>query len=134
MNVEIPSLSASGWVANVPEKLDKLLGYFLVSEKSQSFMFQDSVVSFPAIIQNNTERPERLADETRTALVTLLSRYFDSAEVDATINTPDSNRPDVLDLTLDIKVMSDGKQYYAGREISMINSKVAAIAEIINGP
>lgn len=97
-------------------------------------MFKDSVASFSAILQNNTERPERLTDETRSTLVSMLSRYFDSAEVDASINTPDANRPDVLDLTLDIRVISEGKQYYAGREISLINSKVAAIAEIINGP
>lgn len=133
MNVEIPSLSASGWVGDVPEKLDKLLGYFLVSEKSQSFFFDGSVASFPAIIQNNTEQPDRLADETRSALVSLLSRYFEGAEVDAEARVPDTNRPDLIDLTLDIRVMADSKQYYAGRELSLINSKVAKIAEINNG-
>lgn len=133
MNVEIPSLSASGWVGDVPEKLDKLLGYFLVSEKSQSFFFEGSVASFPAIIQNNTEQPDRLADETKSALVSLLSRYFDAAEVDAEARVPDSNRPDLIDLTLDIRVMSESRQYYAGRELSLINSKLAAIAIINNG-
>jgi len=133
MNVEIPSLSASGWVGDVPEKLDKLLGYFLVSEKSQSFIFDGSVASFPAIIQNNTEQPMRLADETRSTLVTLLSRYFDGAEVDAEATTPDPDRPDLIDLSLDIRVLVNGQQYYAGRELSLINSKVAKIAEINNG-
>jgi len=133
MNIEIPSLSASGWVGDVPEKLDKLLGYFLVSEKSQSFFYEGSIASFPAIIQNNTEKADRLADETRSTLVALLSRYFDAAEVDAEARTPDANRPDLIDLTLDIRVMVEGKQYYAGRELSLINSKVASIAEINNG-
>lgn len=133
MNIEIPSLSASGWVGDVPEKLDKLLGYFLVSEKSQSFMFDGSIASFPAIIQNNTEQPDRLAGETRSTLVSMLSRYFDGAEVDAEATVPDDERPDLINLVLDIRIMVEGRQYYAGRELSLINSKVANIAEINNG-
>lgn len=132
MNVEIPSLSSSGWVVEVAEKLDKLLGYFLVSEKSQSFMYDGSVASFPAIIQNNTERPDALAEEARSTLVNLLSRYFDAAEVDAVAEALDPNRPDLIDLSLDIRVFSNGQQYYAAREISLINSKVANIATINN--
>lgn len=133
MNIEIPSLSSSGWVVEVAEKLDKLIGYFLVSEKSQSFMFDGSVASFPAIIQHNTERPDRLAEEARASLVNLLSRYFDSAEVDAVAEALDPKRPDLIDLSLDIRVMAEGKQYHAAKEISLINSKVANIATINNG-
>lgn len=133
MNVEIPTLSSSGWVGDVPEKLDKLLGYFLVSEASQSFLYEGSVASFPAMIQNNTEQPERLALQTKSSLVSLLGRYFDGVEVDSDARVEDPERPDLINLVLDIRVMADGKQYQAGRELALINSKVATIAKINNG-
>jgi hypothetical protein len=53
--------------------------------------------------------------------------------VDAEATTPDPDRPDLIDLSLDIRVLVNGQQYYAGRELSLINSKVAKIAEINNG-
>lgn len=133
MSVELPTLSASGWVMNTPEKLDRLVSYFIVSEASQSHLFAGQVASLPSIIQKNAENESGLVRDTTDALNSLLSRYFDSAEVSVDTAHPVADDPNRINLRVDAVVIDNGQRYSVGREITLVNSKVINIFNINNG-
>ena len=133
MAVQVPSLSASGWVGNISEKLDKLVGYFFVSDFSQSHLYRDSIASLPYIIKTCTENQSLLLSETTKVLTNLLRPYFDRVQVDVTVAVEDANKPGELTLQVDAQVGQDGVTYSVGKQLQIINSKVVAIFDANNG-
>lgn len=133
MAVQVPSLSASGWVGNISEKLDKLIGYFFVSEFSQSHLYRGNIASFPYIIKQCAENQSLLLSETTKVLTNLLKSYFDRVQVDVTVTNEDVNKPGELSLIVDAKVVQDGVTYSVGKELQIINAKVVAIFKANNG-
>lgn len=133
MAVQVPSLSASGWVGNISEKLDKLIGYFFVSEFSQSHLYRGNIASLPYIIKQCAENQSLLLSETTKVLTNLLKSYFDRVQVDVTVTNEDVNKPGELSLIVDAKVVQDGVTYSVGKELQIINAKVVAIFKANNG-
>lgn len=133
MSVQLPTLSASGWVSNIPEKLDRLIGYFIMSDHSQSHLFAGSIASLPHLIQNNAEDDSALIRETSSVLTALLGSYFDSAEVNVDLTHPTDEDPNRQNLRIDATVTQDGVRHSVGREIALVNSKVVDIFKINNG-
>lgn len=133
MSVQVPSLSASGWVGNISEKLDKLVGYFFVSDYSQSHLYRGNIASLPFIIKMATENQSLLISETTKALTNLLKSYFDRVQVDVTATAEDPNKPGELTLQVDAEVTQDGVKYSVGKQLQIINSKVVAIFDANNG-
>lgn len=133
MAVQVPSLSASGWVGNISEKLDKLVGYFFVSDYSQSHLYRGSIASLPYIIKECAENQSLLISQTTKNLTNLLRPYFDRVQVDVTVTVEDPNKPGELNLNVDAQVGQDGVTYSVGKQLQIINSKVVAIFEANNG-
>ena len=133
MSVQVPSLSASGWVGNISEKLDKLVGYFFVSDYSQSHLYRGNIASLPFIIKMATENQSLLISETTKVLTNLLKSYFDRVQVDVTATAEDPNKPGELTLQVDAEVTQDGVKYSVGKQLQIINSKVVAIFDANNG-
>lgn len=133
MSVQVPSLSASGWVGNISEKLDKLVGYFFVSDYSQSHLYRGNIASLPFIIKMATENQSLLISETTKTLTNLLKSYFDRVQVDVTATVEDPNKPGELTLQVDAEVTQDGVKYSVGKQLQIINSKVVAIFDANNG-
>lgn len=133
MSVQVPSLSASGWVGNISEKLDKLVGYFFVSDYSQSHLYRGNIASLPFIIKMATENQSLLISETTKTLTNLLKSYFDRVQVDVTATAEDPNKPGELTLQVDAEVTQDGVKYSVGKQLQIINSKVVAIFDANNG-
>lgn len=133
MAVQVPSLSASGWVGNISEKLDKLVGYFFVSDFSQSHLYRGNVASLPYIIKECTENQSLLLSTTTKVLTNLLRPYFDRVQVDVTATVEDPNKPGEITLMVDATVAQDGVTYSVGKELQIINSKVVAIFDANNG-
>jgi hypothetical protein len=133
MAVQVPSLSASGWVGNISEKLDKLVGYFFVSDYSQSHLYKGSIASLPNIIKECAENQSLLISQTTKVLTNLLRPYFDRVQVDVTVTVEDPNKPNDINLNVDAQVGQDGVTYSVGKQLQIINSKVVAIFEANNG-
>ncbi|MNE09521.1 hypothetical protein D3C80_1021950 [compost metagenome] len=133
MAVQVPSLSASGWVGNISEKCDKLIGYFFVSDFSQSHLYAGNIASLPYIIKASAENRSLLRSETSKQLTNLLRPYFDSVQVDVQVLDGDPTDPGKVNLRVDATVTQDGTIYSVGKEIQTINSKVVAIFNANNG-
>ncbi|MND14827.1 hypothetical protein D3C81_193540 [compost metagenome] len=133
MAVQVPSLSASGWVGNISEKCDKLIGYFFVSDFSQSLLYNGHIASLPYIIKECAENASLLRSETTKQLTNLLTPYFDSVQVDVQVLNDDPKDPGKINLRVDATVTQDGTIYSVGKEIQTINAKVVAIFNANNG-
>lgn len=133
MAVQVPSLSASGWVGNISEKLDKLIGYFFISDFSQSQLYNGSIASLPYIIKTCAEDRSRLRSTTNKTLTNLLRPYFDSVQIDVQVLNDDPTDPGKVNLRVDATVTQDGTIYSVGKEIQTINGKVVAIFNANNG-
>jgi len=133
MAVQVPSLSASGWVGNISEKLDKLVGYFFVSDFSQSHLYRGNVASLPYIIKECTDNQSLLLSTTTKNLTNLLRPYFDRVQVDVTATVEDPSKPGEINLMVDAQVAQDGVTYSVGKQLQIINSKVVAIFDANNG-
>lgn len=133
MAVQVPSLSASGWVGNIAEKLDKLISYFFLSDFSQSHLYQGQVASLPNLIKECADNRSLLRTETKRVVTNFINPYFDTIQVDVTITAVDDTNPDNINLRVDATVTQDAVIYSVGKEIQVINSKVVAIFDANNG-
>jgi hypothetical protein len=133
MAVQVPSLSASGWVGNISEKLDKLISYFFLSDFSQSHLYQGQIASLPNLIKECADNRQLLRSETKRVVMNFINPYFDTIQVDVTITAVDDTNPDNINLRVDATVTQDATIYSVGKEIQVINSKVVAIFDANNG-
>jgi len=133
MAVQVPSLSASGWVGNISEKLDKLISYFFLSDFSQSHLYQGQISSLPNLIKECADNRSLLRSETKRVVMNFITPYFDTIQVDVTISAVDETNPDNINLRVDATVTQDATIYSVGKEIQVVNSKVVAIFDANNG-
>ncbi len=133
MAVQVPSLSASGWVGNISEKLDKLISYFFLSDFSQSHLYQGQISSLPYLIKECADNRSLLRSETKRVVMNFITPYFDTIQVDVTILAVDETNPDNINLRVDATVTQDATIYSVGKEIQVVNSKVVAIFDANNG-
>lgn len=133
MAVQVPSLSASGWVGNISEKLDKLISYFFLSDFSQSHLYQGQISSLPYLIKECADNRSLLRSETKRVVMNFITPYFDTIQVDVTISAVDETNPDNINLRVDATVTQDATIYSVGKEIQVVNSKVVAIFDANNG-
>lgn len=133
MPAPVPSLSSAGWVQGPAEKADLLFSYYFTSEYSQSLLYQGSVISLPAQVQQMGHDPLELRLLIRKDIERLFQPYFEQVSVEVTTDTPDPADPTRLNITLDCSVVDAGVTYSLGRLISTVNSKILKIKEINNG-
>lgn len=133
MAIRVPSLSPSGWTEDIAVRADKLLGYFLVSEESQSNMYRGEIASLPAIVKKNNSNKVGLRDEVEKRLGDMLERYFERATVE--VNVTENNQEGKYGWNIEItaNMVEGGVTYSLGRLVSTLNASVMKIVEINNG-
>lgn len=132
MAAKVPTMSSSGFVEDIAEKADRLMSYYFVSESSQSNLYRGQITSLPAQIQQHGHDEVNLVEAVRNELTTYLSRFFDGMDVNVRSDLPNKNDPNRINLTVNVIVVQDGKQYSLGRLVSVLNSKIVDIVDINN--
>lgn len=126
----IGSLSDLGWVNNPETVLNKLLGYYILTEYAQSVVFQGNLISLPYTYFQYINDPSGMAIAVKADLDKLLSRYFASVdvEVEAVAKTES-----IYGIVLYASVLSDdGVRVGLGRVVEMTSSGVNKIIDINN--
>jgi hypothetical protein len=81
MEIILPTLSGEGWASNPDTIMTQLFSYAVLSNKSQSTLFDKQVTSLPYLIAVHSTVPSELCSNIKKALETLYGRYFTTVEV-----------------------------------------------------
>lgn len=132
MVVKIPSLSSSGWTEEISEKADKLMGYFLISEASQTSLYRGNVTSLVSILRLNSDDEYSLRTDVRDSLEAFLRRYFEEVDVTVTITENMDTGKYGLDLEIEAIITEGGNRYSIGRLVSTVNASIMKIIDMNN--
>lgn len=127
MEPAVPSLSTDGWVTDIRKKADLLLAHYFASDYSQSNVFLSRITSLSYQVQTFGHDPTQLRTLIQNGLETYLSRYFDSVEVNVTIEKGARGDTARYDIRFDGVVVQDGLRYSIGRLIEIQNNKVKRV-------
>ena len=133
MTNPVPSLSSSGWVSELAEKVDRILAYFFVSDHSQSLLYAGNVTSLAYLVQQFGNDDLRITTEVQTQLSRLLERYFEAASVTVDVDHPVEGDESRLNIRVDATVIDGKYKHSIGKLISTVNSRVVEIMTINNG-
>lgn len=121
----VATMSTDGWVVAVKQRIDRLFGYWLANQKSQSYLCKDTIASFQYDIQQHTDNPEALAAQAGRSLETYLSGHFDAVSVVATIKFP-AGEPNasLFQLEFDVKLREADTGYDVGRILVEVDNGI----------
>lgn len=124
----IPTLDSVGWVSDPSNILVKLFDYFLTTEKSQSNLFKDQIISFQSLIKELQHDPVLLANKTEQQLTRYFKKPFDTAVVSVVADDLESETGR-YNLTIDVVVSKDNINYSLGRVLELNGSKVLNVLD-----
>jgi len=124
----VPTLSAAGWVKDVPTKCDFLISHFYASEEAQTFFYQGNVASLPALLAKYQHDPLSLGTQIQTVMHRYLARHFDSADVDCSC-TDDSGK---VYIKLSATVVQDGEKYSFCKQFETTGTIISKIINLVN--
>lgn len=127
----IPTLDSAGWVGELKKKADKIVSWFFLTQKSQTNIFYGRVSSLPALVQASGSKPTILCSDIKSALDTILARYFKTFTVSVDRTDPDNTG--MYGITVEVEITEAGTVYSLGRLISVTGSKINNIVKINNG-
>lgn len=129
----MPHLSNEGWIKDSVKIADIALSHFFLAEASQSYIYDGHVTSFPFILQDTQGKMTQTLSDTRNALNTYFSRFFNNVVVETRDDT-DPNEPSKGIMTIYLSFTdSDGNNYSLGQLIKFQDLKVNEIIKINNG-
>lgn len=104
-----PDLSSDGWINEPLKVANKLLLDFFTSLHSQSNLFMNNINSYSQLIYLYGDKPQELADNTRSVLSKYFSDMFDSVEVVTEIIASDTVTKQI---TIALKFSDSSGQVY----------------------
>lgn len=128
----VPSLGLGGFIRDVPAAADKIISYYLTTDKSQSNLFNGSVFSLQSQIQAHYNDPTRLVAQVRDELRNLMLTVTDQANVEVTTQYPSPIDPTRLNLTVRVDLNIGGRIESLGRIIETLNGQVKHIMDFAN--
>lgn len=131
---KVPSLSTKGWISTVPEKADKLLCYYFLSEVGQSDWYE--IVSLPYQVATKGNQPNHIKDLIEADLYRYFLAYFpEGVEVNVTIIDKRSDGSDIAryEIQTSVIVVVDGIKYSIAKLVSVVNSQITILENTNNG-
>lgn len=129
-----PSLSTSGWIRSMNEKVDQIFADYMVNQHNQTVLFLGNVKSLPYSVKIYYSQPHRLADQIKTDLEHILSPFFDFVHVtvDYEKHVDENTRQelDEYDFTIAMDIRQGEFQWRQFKSLHMKDSKVEQIAGI----
>ena len=129
--IALPTLSPDGWLFEGNKLLDRLFGYFLVSNYSQTFMYPKQITSLGYLINTYTELDE-LKTNVRESLSNYLGKYYSDMDIETGI---ESRSPELesYKLTIGIEVVDkNGKKRSLRKAVDIEGGVVRKISDVVN--
>lgn len=128
MPMAVPTLSTAGFLEDPAQKLDKILSYFFVADKSQSNVHDGLVSSLPYIIKEYSHNVNQLVNETQNAIIRMLNASFDECTVTVRVEDSKENGNE-YNMFVEATVISDRKDYTLYRLVSVANETISKVSE-----
>ncbi len=123
-----PDLSIDGWINEPLKVANKLLLDFFTSLHSQSNLFMNNINSYSQLMYQYGDRPQDLADNTKSVLSKYFSDMFDSVEVVTSIIASDTVTKQI---TIALKFSdSSGQVYDITKLFEMSNLTVNKVIDL----
>jgi len=128
----IPTLSTAGFVTDIPTMIDRMFSYYLTSEYSQSNLFQGKILSLQKQIQAYQHDRNLLITNVRDELEGYFNSVADSTTVKVSLDDPNPDDPNRINITLEAMVVKNNKAYSVGKLIETQDSKILKIIHLNN--
>lgn len=129
-----PSLSTTGWIRSMNEKVDQIFADYMVNQHNQTVLFLGSVRSLPYTVKQYYSQPYRLSDQIREDLETILSPFFDfvyiTVDYKKHFDEDTQQEIDEYDYTISMTIRQGEYQWKQFKSLYMKDSKVEQIAGI----
>ena len=129
-----PSLSTTGWIRSMNEKVDQIFADYMVNQHNQTVLFLGSVRSLPYTVKQYYSQPYRLSDQIREDLETILSPFFDFVHITVDYkkhwDEDTQQEIDEYDYTINMTIRQGEYQWKQFKSLRMKDSKVEQIAGI----
>lgn len=131
MATVIPTLDSRGWLEGPMEKASEIMANFIVSNKSQSNLFDIS--SLPWLIQQHSKDMDVLSTEVQRVLQRLFNKTFDSSTIAVEIAEPNKDLKISsmrYEMTIDATFVQDGIRYSLGKALEIVGNRVSRVIEL----
>lgn len=129
-----PSLSTTGWIRSMNEKVDQIFADYMVNQHNQTVLFLGNVRSLPYTVKQYYSQPYRLSDQIREDLETILSPFFDfvyiTVDYKKHYDEESQQELDEYDYTISMTIRQGEYQWKQFKSLYMKDSKVEQIAGI----
>lgn len=126
----LPMLNGQGWLTDPKEIFSNLFAHALLTDKSQSVIYNGSISSIQYVIARYENSPTELTSQLKTMLETYYSRYFD--KVSAVVTDESENLDVKYDVTITIQGNMDGTTYDLGATATISNGILSGILIGVN--
>ena len=130
MTIAVPTLSVAGWVTDASSKADALFSHFYCSDKAQTFLYGNNVSNLQWLIEEYGGDLVAVTTNLRVTLLTYLSRYYESVNVEVTNDDNPLIPKSSIGLTVYCKVVDNGIEYSFGKLLQITNSKIANVINL----
>lgn len=128
----LPNLGANGWVTDPAMLVPNLLAEMMVSDYSQSTIYNSNVTSIAWLVAKYQNNSMNLASKLENAIGVCYRRYFPSGvDVSVTVNTPEPTNGKYT-ISLSVVVMVNGIEYSVAKLANVENGILKNTIEEIN--
>lgn len=129
----MPSLSEDGWVTDSIKTADYLLSHLFLSERSQSYLYNNNITSLPYILQTTQGDITQTITLLRSSIEEYFSRYFNNVVVEVTDVTSE-DEPSKASISLFVQFSDkENIEHNLGKIIETSNLTISKIIDINNG-
>lgn len=129
----LPTLSEDGWVNSSVKVCDQLFSHFLLSDYSQTYLYDGLVSSFPWIILETQKDMTRTITLTQQTLSSYFTRYFNNVVVEVA-EVENIEEPSVAQISIYLSFTdTEGEQHSLGKLLQIADLKVQKIIDLNNG-
>lgn len=122
--LSVPSLTSAGWIRSIPEAVDAIMAYYFESDYNQSTVYAGTISSVQYDIEQTSHDISATVARLRRSLEQLFSRYFpEGANATVTANDTPDNQTGAINITLDVIVTQDGKNYAVSAALAVNGTK-----------
>lgn len=133
-NKPLATLTMQGWVRDVGKQIDMAIAYCFVSNASQSYIFENRVLSVQKVIHDYTGNISGLCTNLQILLETYLKHLFDDATVEVTSDAAKALGSS-LALFVYAVVTVNGKEYNTAAGVDVKDSRITRFFDLNNdGP
>lgn len=129
-----PSLSTTGWIRSMNEKVDQIFADYMVNQHNQTVLFLNNVKSLPYTVKQYYSQPHRLADKIREDLEHILSPHFDFVHVEVEYekhwDEQSHQELEEYDYTIEMSIRQGEYQWKQFKSLHMKDSKFEQLVGI----